>query len=54
MSEKKIEEMKDDLAKKPPKSSKSNNTFKDFLKICRAYYDELMHISKNNTPSLSK
>ena len=54
MSEKKIEEMKEDLSKKPPKSSKSNNTFKDFLKICRAYYDELMHISKNNTPSLSK
>ena len=37
-----------------PKSSKSQNTYKDFNKICRAYYDELMHISKRDTPSLSK
>ena len=34
--------------------SKSNNTFRDFNKICRAYYDELMHISKNEKPSLSE
>ena len=39
---------------KPPNSSKSKNTYKDFLKICRAYYDELMHICKHQTPSLSK
>ena len=44
-------EKKDD---KIPKSLKSQNTYKDFIKICRAYYDELMHISKNGTPSLSK
>ena len=37
-----------------PKSSKSKNTYKDFNKICRAYYDELMHISKSDSPSLSK
>ena len=54
MNEKKVEALKEDLEKKPPNSSKSNNTFKDFLKICRAYYDELMHISKNKNPSLSK
>jgi hypothetical protein len=34
--------------------SKSNNTFRDFNKICRAYYDELMHISKEEKPSLSE
>lgn len=39
---------------KIPKSSKSQNTYKDFYKICRAYYDELMHISKSDNPSLSK
>ena len=38
----------------PPNSSKSKNTYKDFFKICRAYYDELMHISKSQEPSLSK
>lgn len=38
---------------KIPKSP-SNNTFKDFNKICRAYYDELMHISKSEKPSLSE
>lgn len=37
-----------------PKSSCSSNTFNDFYKICRAYYDELMHISKEENPSLSK
>ena len=37
-----------------PKSSRSQNTYKDFNKICRAYYDELMHISKSDSPSLSK
>ena len=37
-----------------PKSSRSKNTYKDFNKICRAYYDELMHISKSDSPSLSK
>lgn len=37
-----------------PKSSLSGNTYKDFNKICRAYYDELMHISKSTTPALSK
>ena len=36
-----------------PKSSKSKNTYKDFNKICRGYYDELMHISKSDSPSLS-
>jgi len=38
---------------KIPKSP-SNNTFRDFNKICRAYYDELMHISKSERPSLSE
>ena len=33
MNEKKVEALKEDLEKKPPNSSKSNNTFKDFLKI---------------------
>ena len=37
---------------KIPKSP-SGNTYKDFYKICRAYYDELMHISKSESPSLS-
>jgi hypothetical protein len=37
-----------------PKSSKSKNTYKDFNKICRAYYDELMHLSKEDSPSLSQ
>ena len=54
MSEKKVEEIVEEIEKKPPKTSKSKNTFKDFLKICRAYYDELMHISKTKEPSLSK
>ena len=39
---------------KIPKSSLSGNTYKDFNKICRAYYDELMHISKSDSPSLSR
>ena len=38
---------------KIPKSP-SNNTYRDFNKICRAYYDELMHISKSERPSLSE
>ena len=54
MSDKKPEEIIIENEKKPPKSSKSQNTFKDFHKICRAYYDELMHLSKNKSPSLSK
>jgi hypothetical protein len=37
-----------------PKSPFTNNTYKDFYKICRAYYNELMHISKSNNPTLSK
>jgi hypothetical protein len=37
-----------------PKSPHTDNTFKDFQKICRAYYNELMHLSKSKTPSLSK
>ena len=45
---------KDKKDSKIPKSSKSQNTYKDFNKICRAYYDELMHISKSDSPSLSK
>ena len=47
-----IENEKNDV--KIPKSSKSQNTYKDFNKICRAYYDELMHISKSDSPCLSK
>ena len=39
---------------KIPKSSKSNNTYRDFNKICRGYYDELMHVSKSDSPSLSQ
>ena len=54
MDENKVNEKVDDNGKRPPNSSKSKNTFKDFLKICRAYYDELMHISKTKEPSLSK
>ena len=45
---------KDKNDSKIPKSSRSQNTYKDFNKICRAYYDELMHISKSDSPSLSK
>ena len=37
-----------------PKSPSTENSFKDFNKICRAYYNELMHISKSNSPNLSK
>ena len=37
-----------------PKSLISKNTYKDFNKICRAYYNELLHISKEPNPSLSK
>ena len=33
-----------------PKSTISKNTYKDFYKICRAYYDELMHITKKESP----
>ena len=46
----KNKEQKDNI----PKSSLSRNTYKDFNKICRAYYDELMHLSKSDSPSLSK
>ena len=45
---------KEKIDSKIPKSSKSQNTYKDYNKICRAYYDELMHISKSDSPSLSK
>ena len=45
---------KDKNISKIPKSFRSQNTYKDFFKICRAYYDELMHISKSDSPSLSK
>ena len=45
---------KDKNDSKIPKSSRSQNTYKDFNKICRAYYDELMHILKSDSPSLSK
>ena len=45
------QEKNDDLI---PVSPKTKNTFKDFNKICRAYYDELMHISKSESPSLSQ
>ena len=55
MNENKVEEnINEENGKKRPKSSRSNNTFKDFFKICRAYYDELMHLSKNKEPSLSQ
>ena len=55
MNENRVEEnINEENGKKPPKSSRSNNTFKDFFKICRAYYDELMHLSKNKEPSLSQ
>ena len=37
-----------------PKSPHTENTFKDFQKICRAYYNELVHLSKSKSPSLSK
>ena len=37
-----------------PKSSLSDNTYKDFSKICRGYYNELIHISKLPSPTLSK
>ena len=53
MKEKDINK-KDKNDSKIPKSSRSQNTYKDFNKICRAYYDELMHISKSDSPSLSK
>ena len=45
---------KEKIDSKIPKSSRSQNTYKDYNKICRAYYDELMHISKSDSPSLSK
>jgi hypothetical protein len=32
-----------------PKSPHTDNTFKDFQKICRAYYNELMYLSKSKT-----
>lgn len=37
-----------------PKSAQSDNSFKNFCKICRAYENELMHLSKNQSPCLSK
>ena len=51
-NEKNQKEKNDDVI--IPNSSKSKNTYKDFNKICRGYYDELMHISKSDSPSLSK
>ena len=54
MSEKKQEETAEEIEKNLPISEGSKNTYKDFLKICRAYYNELLHISKTKNPSLSK
>jgi hypothetical protein len=55
MKEKEKESVnKESNNEKIPKSSLSKNTYKDFNKICRAYYDELMHISKSDSPSLSR
>ena len=55
MKEKEKESVnKESNNEKIPKSSLSGNTYKDFNKICRAYYDELMHISKSDSPSLSR
>ena len=54
MNDKKQEETAEEIEKNLPITEKSKNTFKDFLKICRAYYNELLHISKTNNPSLSK
>jgi hypothetical protein len=33
----------------PPRSTYSENSFKDFLKICKAYYKELKHFNKEAT-----
>ena len=54
MTDNKFDEKAEDNENMPPKSPKSRNTYRDFFKICRAYYDELMHLSKNKEPSLSK
>ena len=54
MNDKKQEETSEETEKNLPISEKSKNTFKDFLKICRAYYNELLHLSKTKNPSLSK
>ena len=54
MNDKRQEETSEETEKNLPISEKSKNTFKDFLKICRAYYNELLHISKTDNPSLSK
>ena len=54
MSDKKQEETAEEIEKNLPISEKSKNTFKDFYKICRAYYNELLHISKTDNPSLSR
>ena len=37
-----------------PKSTFNNNTYDDFLNICKAYNNELLHISKSEMPTLSK
>ena len=39
---------KDKNDSKIPKSSRSRNTYKDFNKICRAYYDELIQNYQKN------
>ena len=54
MSDKKREETAEEIEKNLPISEKSKNTFKDFYKICRAYYNELLHISKTDNLSLSR
>ena len=37
-----------------PKSTFNNNTYDDFLNICKGYNNELLHISKSEMPTLSK
>ena len=37
-----------------PKSTFNNNTYDDFLNICKGYNNELLHISKLEFPTLSK
>ena len=54
MNDKKLEETEEETEKNLPISVKSKNTFKDFLKICEAYNNELSEISNTNNPSLSK
>lgn len=45
---------KEKTEKKFPKSPFSGNSLKDFAKICRAYYNEVMHVSKQDKPNLSQ